>query len=55
MDEDRGVFIKVVISVVEAVILELFIYPFFVDNGACDWRRLWITAEIPSGATKVHL
>ena len=33
----------------------LFIYPFCVENGACDWFRLWITAGIPFGTAKVHL
>lgn len=51
-----GVFLnKAVMPVVVAVILVLFIYPFCVENGACDWFRLWITAGISFGAAKVHL
>lgn len=55
MDEDRCFLNKAVMPVVGAVILVLFIYPFCVENGACDWFRLWITAGIPFGAAKVRL
>lgn len=55
MDENRCFFNKAVMPVAEAVILVLFIYSFCVENGACDWFRLWITAGISFGAAKVRL
>lgn len=32
----------------------LVIYPLFVENWACDWRRLWIIVWIASGTSEVH-
>lgn len=45
---------KTIVPVGAALILFTLIYPFCVDNGIFDYRKLWILAGIPFGVQRMY-
>lgn len=46
---------KVVVPVGAAVFLYALFYPLCVENGVCDYLKLWILAGIPFGVHRMFL
>lgn len=47
-------FIKTIVPVVAAMVLFALFYPLCVDDGICDYRKLWILAGIPFGVHRMY-
>ncbi len=45
---------KTVVPVMVAIVLFTLLHPFCVDNGICDYRKLWMLAGIPFGVHRMY-
>jgi hypothetical protein len=45
---------KVIIPIAVAAFLAAIFYPVCVENGMCDYRKLWLLAGIPYGVRRMY-
>jgi len=46
---------KVVVPVETAIVLAVLFYPLCVENGVCDYLKLWILTGIPFGVHRMFM
>lgn len=51
----RGFLWKVVVPVAAALFLAALFYPLCVENGVCDYLKLWVLMGIPFGVHRMFL
>ena len=45
---------NVAVPLLGIAVVMLIVYPFCVENGVCDYRKLWIVSGIPFGIQKMY-
>ncbi len=45
---------NVAVPLLGIAVVMLIVYPFCVENGVCDYRKLWIVSGIPFGVQKMY-
>lgn len=46
--------LKVEIPILEIALVMMIVYPLCVENGVCNYWKLWIAAGIPFGVQKMY-